>query len=589
MRDEPRAASELSRCDANNWVVTPSSNDFNFPSSYRSLQCDGVRFSWSPDGRFSQDRFLGEEAKWVILFDGVLLNKTELFEEYCKYSVEELLVAMIAEIGVPASLSKLRGPFSGAFFDRNEKKLYAFGNQTGDTAVYSYAQDGRWAVGNSLDLLARLLSSQDCNLSFNERAARMMLTFGYMSDETTFFQEIERILPGHMQVLEVCRGHCESILPYWKLQYLPVDRDLADHISCFDRAFRHAVERCFRKDEEYGYVRHLADLSAGMDSRMTNVVAQSLGFKNITNISYSQSSSSERRIAEKVAENLGQDLLYYPLDGGRCILDPEAILSLSGATSYYAAITGGKNVIERLNFDFFGLEHTGQLGDLIAGTSSKSPEDLPPDPFAYRYSGLHNFPDTKGHWQHSNAEVQVLSVRGFLGTLGTHSLRRHFTPAVSPFIDVDVLEVALSIPLHLRYGHRFYEEWVKECYPEATRTKSSRVLFSGRKRQKRLHSVRQTFDILRGWTNRASIELGFGPIPTSKNNMNPFDAWYAENAALREMIQTKAEVVESMRISHELKEALSTSFGPRGQMMDHLLAVTVVSMWQMYFSETANQ
>ena len=59
------------------------------------------------------------------------------------------------------------------------------------------------------------------------------------------------------------------------------------NIECIDAAFRKAVERAIRKNEEYGYS-HFLPLSAGLDSRMTNRIAHGLAKTPIYNITYSQ-------------------------------------------------------------------------------------------------------------------------------------------------------------------------------------------------------------------------------------------------------------------------------------------------------------
>lgn len=127
------------------------------------------------------------------------------------------------------------------------------------------------------------------------------------------------------------------------------------------------------------------DISAGLDSRMVNVLADELGYSPFTNITYSESDSSEEKLAIKWATEQGNACLFYPLDR-RTLSDPESILRLNGA-GFYAGITG-EGSSGAVNHCRFGLEHTGQLGDVVFGTFSA---DDSINYAAGAYSGLQAF------------------------------------------------------------------------------------------------------------------------------------------------------------------------------------------------------
>ena len=80
-----------------------------------------------------------------------------------------------------------------------------------------------------------------------------------------------------------------------------------------DKTFQRALKRELDKDKEYGY-RSLIDISGGMDARTISFVAKALGYKEITNICYSQMNAYERKIAEKLVRELGNDYIFKALD-----------------------------------------------------------------------------------------------------------------------------------------------------------------------------------------------------------------------------------------------------------------------------------
>ena len=570
--------------DRNSWLVAPEELEMHIPQYFERCCCDGMVFAWAPDGRFMDDRVFAETDDWFLLLDGVILNKAELFNQYEVNDAQNMLQKMLRDNGVESTLSKLRGPFSGAFLDRKTGQVHLYVNQTGDTAAFLFRGESTWLATNSLDLTSRILQSAKIPYTFSERAARMMLSFGYMTDETTFIQEMKRVLPATFVAFSRDRSSEMKTVKYWELKYEPAaKRTLDEHIEIFDQAFRHAVKREFEKDVEYGYRTHLADISAGMDCRMTNFVAKALGYEDITNITYNDSRSTDAKSALEASRSLGNDCLFYPLDDGNCLLEPESFLRLNSGAANYAGITGGKAMLERLNFDKLGLEHTGQLGGYIGGSSSREPRELPADPKAKMSSRLHFWDDLANinGWQ--NYETHAMGVRGFLGTVSTHLLRRHFTWAVAPFLDVEVLEASFSIPVELRFGHQFYEAWVAKCHPDALKTPTSRLLPSQKRPVPRSRKIMKT---LRGWTNRARIEIGMKPLkkpgPTT-DHMNPFHLWLKENKKFAAVINDAKVTFSRQVYSEELQSALTRSFSDEGTPTDHLLAVTVITMRSLYF------
>ena len=133
-------------------------------------------------------------------------------------------------------------------------------------------------------------------------------------------------------------------------------------IELIDQGFRKAVKRCFDKDTEYGYKYHLVDLSGGLDSRMTTWVAHDMGYRNIVNICYSQSTSLDCQYAKDVAHFLGNQFYVKYLDEASFVREVEEVTKKNFGMGYYAGITGGNQFLKFLNFRVLGLEHTGQLG-----------------------------------------------------------------------------------------------------------------------------------------------------------------------------------------------------------------------------------
>lgn len=571
--------------DRNAWLVVPEELARFVPDYFDSLDVDGLTLARCSDGRFMEDRCLTVTEEYALLVDGVILNKVELFAKTGKDSVPELVGELVHTLGIQQALACLRGPFSGAVLDRRKRVLYAFANQTGESAAFSYS----WPVGpllsNGFDLMMRIARAANLPVTFDEHAALVMLTYGFMIDDHSFAREVTRIGPGAFASFDLDEGHSVKER-YWSLSAGEMCdiRTIDEAVVELDRLFRRAVERCFNKDLEYGYARHLVDLSGGLDARMVNVVARDLGFGAITNISYSESQSDEHRYTIRLAAQLGNDCLYHPMDGGRSVLSPEENLRLNSGLAFYSGITGGHFVLRSLNVQEFGLEHTGQIGGAVVGTYLTGAARRPPTAGAGAYSHVNNYP---AELEEDDAEIFFMNTRAFRGSTSTHVLRQHFTYAVSPYSDVELLQFAFSLPLEWRLKHKLFARWVKNCYPSALAVPTTRFLplKSSYLRNVALF-VRKAVGVLsrraQGWLQakrlhspRFLARLGY--------SMNPLESWYANNSDFRSVIDDSREAARSIDASPELAASLDRSFGPKGSMWDKVLGVTVVTMYSMYF------
>ncbi len=368
----------------------------------------------------------------------------------------------------------------------------------------------------------------------NCKAIEYMLTFGYMIDNSTFACEIQRLLPG--ELISYMDGQID-IDAYYRLDNSPtIECSIDEAVEMIDECFRKAVSRCFDKDIEYNYSYHLADMSAGLDSRMVSWVAKDLGYKNITNISYSQSTSDERIIASEVARFLGNDFLHQQLDDANFIYDVEEIVKMNSGAAYYVGITGGNRLLSRINFNRYGLEHTGQLGDVVVGTFAKTKEHKPVAINSKRNSLTLqiDYDDTAMKEKFNNNEQYNIYTRGFLGALSSHLIRKNYTYAVSPFIDVDFMNLCFSLPLEYRINHTLYFKWIERKYPLAFSLPSSR------KRKKNMPvvlkiSYRNLISALHFCQNKL-IDSGIIAQKVSSNHMNPFEFWYQTNNEIMKFI-----------------------------------------------------
>lgn len=568
------------------WIVCHAQHEMNDElqifQDLKMLHVSDFKFYMSQDERFVNDRLFYDNNDYLIILDGVLLNKNELFNEYKVETLEELMTKLYEQYH-DDFIKMLRGPFTGVIFEKKLNKLIAFCNQTGDAPIFYFNNECNLIISTNFNDIATYLNYNKIQYHFGEQAAIYMLSFGYLIDEHTFIDEVFRLRPGRLLVFE---GNClvERVYHFFiNDQFLDITMDEA--IEQIDAEFKKAIKRCFTKDLEYGYTHHLVDMSGGLDSRMVNWVARSMGYKNITNISYSQSGSEEQIYAISASAQLGNKLIYKPLDDLTFLFDIEEILIKNFGLASYEGITGGNHLLKSLNMGLFGLEHTGQLGDVVVGsyvaTAQHTVVDIRPELELHKVDN--RFLNERFGNIYSNQEIFKFCTRGMQGILSSHCTRRNYTEVVSPFIDVDFLSLCFSIPLAYRVNHRLYFAWIQKKYPDALKVPSTRA--------KLATQFDRSMNLLKLVYHRLMYELKIrlkevGVIKTFRapyNSMNPFRYWYTTRPELQCFLnqyydETMELIGENIKIKQNIQVAFQdTNFHKK------LAAITVLGMYKLHF------
>lgn len=520
--------------------------------------------------RFANDKLFYEDDHKILILDGVLLNKYELFKQYKINSLECLLSLVLEDILIAQYFT---GPFTIFLYDKDIECGYALGNQTGDASVFYEVSDNRLiSISNNFTYL-----SDHSNIrEVDECSAHYLLTYGFIVGNGTIVKDIKRLRAGEYLMISNSKYEVKR---YHRFDFsVKQNIDIEDASEKLDYLFRQAVRRCFEKDIEYGYHRHLADISAGLDSRMTNWVAKDLGYNNITNISYSQFDSDETRLVKKIVKALGNQFYFLPLDDVSFLYDIDEIVEEEFGTAYYCGITGGWNFLNFIDFNNFGLEHTGQIGDAVVSTFINNPSSKEIDYNIKRNSYLlkQRFNDIIDFSDYKTQEEFVFYTRLTQGALSTHYIRSNYTYAVSPFMDIDLLTFCASLPDDLRKNHRLYWHWIDKKYPIAGRIPSSRV------RDVNIFD-KCTFFIKRCYSKSKRISLpflykiGLSKSLTTRNNMNPHTYWIETNSGLRNFIDNqyssnKHLISDFPLLCTETEKMIQSSRG-----LDNLMAISMLA------------
>ena len=525
--------------------------------------------------KFEADKVFENSDDLIMILDGVVLNKQDLFKKYDVSCISELIRKLYSTR--EDFFSEFRGPFCGALYDKKKRCFVIFTNQTGEKAVYYRYDNNSFAAGTNLGLLCDISRNNGRSITPDENAAYMLLTFGVMEDNSTLASQIKRLRGGTYLCIDESGLEIKEYHKFTKHPERFKNTSEDELIDLIEKAFSKAVISQFEKDREYGY-RHLCDLSGGLDSRMDMWTAHDNGYNDLTLINYGKADYLDEMIAKKISLYWKDDLIIMPTDNLRFLNDIDRIVDMNGATSYYAGITGGVRMLEKLNMQPFGLEHSGLIGEVVLGSHMglNTDEDIN----NRVHSGMQSArcaqrlcDNTEYHDSFFDHEVYLRYVTEFQGDANSVQLRNYYTEVCSPFLDVELLQLCFDIPVKMRANHGIYIKWILKKHRKAADFKWERIngyIYEGEKKLLARKAVYKG-------PHKAARMLGLEKY--SPLSMNPFDHWILKDRdARRTMIEHfKSDFRSSAHmLSPQLKNDLKELFC-KGTAFERLSALTVLA------------
>jgi len=479
--------------------------------------------------KFTKDKLKFENEYYYLILDGIVLNKDQLLKEVHCENWGAFLVDCYEKNG-NAFFKVLKGSYYGFLFDKRQNKYIIFTDHIGTKPLYYSIDENHIIVSNHYLSLVNYLKENGKRLTLNEHAAYLILTYGYVYEDVTITNEINRMMIGQYAVIQNATMNIEK---FYCLKNDPISITEEEAIEELDRQFRKTVDLAFSKDVEYGY-KHVVTLSGGLDSRMTAFVAHDIGYKEQLNLTFSQSNYLDETVAKQISSDLKHDWIFKTLDSGNFLFDIDIITEITGGNVLYYGLAHANSLYKRLNFKDLGVLHTGQLGDVIVSSFCKtinSQQDFSSSQIAYSPILLKKIKDIPPKIEYPNEEIYKMYIRGFYGAnqglLGT----MNYTETYSPFYDIDFMDFCLSIPLNIRLKHNLYKKWILKKYPEAAK-------YTWEKEKVPINykfwvKFKNRSIPLKEIPNKIKSLIGqkkYGP--TTKNNMNPLEYWYHTNRDL---------------------------------------------------------
>ena len=518
--------------------------------------------------KFMNDRLFEETDKYVVVVEGIVLNNHELMEKYQSKTWLDCVVKMFEQEG-EAFYNAFRGSFSGALYDKKEDKWIVYTCHTGEKQIfYKQIKDG-FLMASEMRFMVETMKENGIWPEIDETGCYFSLTHGFCIEDRTLVKDVHKLIAGHY--LRIQHGKLE-VIRYHRFSNKPKGMTQEEAVEGIDRLFRQAIKRAFEKDREYGY-RHLTCLSGGLDSRMTVWVAHEMGYIDQTNIDYSQSYYLDFKISQQIAIDLHHDYFFSPLDHGDFIPHYQFLPQLTYGSGFM--LGHGYSLEQLINYEPFGIFHTGQIGDAVIGTFFKKNDynkEYKLGQGAYSQELLERLKDYQFVEEYENEEIFCLYTRAFTGANQGLLTFQENTEHYSPFTDTDFVEFCYSIPLNLRFQHKIYFDWILDKYPgagnyvwEKTRQKIHRFENHIPKTMNVFgyevpHFTEPSFKgylkgfVLRRLGLRKKREKPKTIVQKSSYSMNPIDYWYDTNPAIKEFVDTFWEENHNLIPSQQLHD-----------------------------------
>jgi asparagine synthase (glutamine-hydrolysing) len=268
------------------------------------------------------------DRRFVIVYNGEVYNFAELraelealghgFKTRCD---TEVLLYAYAQWG-EACVTRFRGMFAFAIWDREEKRLFLARDRLGIKPLYwCKLPDGRVAFASELKSLLEL---PDLARDIDPRSVEDYFALGYVPEPRTIFGAAHKLAPGH--TLTLTRGQSAAPAPaqYWDVPFTPLpsasEEDLGRELI---ERLRDAVKVRLVAEVPLG-----AFLSGGVDS--SAVVAMMAGLSDTPvktcSIAFGDKAFNESEYAQRVATRYATDHRVREVDPN----DFDLIEKLSG-------------------------------------------------------------------------------------------------------------------------------------------------------------------------------------------------------------------------------------------------------------------
>jgi asparagine synthase (glutamine-hydrolysing) len=254
--------------------------------------------------------FISDSGRFVILYNGEIFNflelKMALIADGIKFksnSDTEVLLYMYIKHGKKC-LEMLNGMFAFVIWDNLEKRIFIARDRIGVKPFYYAIHENTFYFSSE----PKALFAAGVPKIFDEKNIQELLLFKYVAGENTCFQNVRRLLPGH--IINIIDGELK-FERWWSLaEKIRINRERLpkNPYQWFEETFYSSVSYRTISDVPIGLM-----LSGGLDSGSIAAALHYNGNKDMAafTVQFEEKEYNEEPLAKLVAEKFG--LKYHSL------------------------------------------------------------------------------------------------------------------------------------------------------------------------------------------------------------------------------------------------------------------------------------
>ena len=547
---------------------------FNFQSPFFHRKCKGQNFQIE---QYSSIKFENEKL-WLNTVDffcateGIIHNIKDLCIQSGVLDAKSLIQKYYSENN-KLFFNQFEGNYTGFFYNKRDNTWLTFNNKTGMKKLFYFHNKNFLIFATDLKTLIQSLKELNISYSLNEEGAYFLLSSGFMHENLTLINEVKQLRAG--EYFHFIDGNL-IVDSYFNLRDI-TETNLSKNliIKQLDFLFKEAVRLEFDVDIANNY-RHLTTLSGGLDSRMTTLIANKMGYENQILLNFSEKAYADEIIAKQIAKDYKMEIIQLELNAKSLANINEVVLVNDGLT-LYSACSHAYSALKQVNNVNTGILHTGMIGDAVMGSFVSKVKETRPNITDGLYSkkiinkvgSLLN----KSISNYHSEELYKFYNRAFMGANNGFQYYDLISESSSPFLNSNFLSFAYSIPRKYKFKENIYIEWIKTLHPDIANFTWESI---GGKPTNNEY-LRFYYRYKRALVKRLPIKTMW------KNNMNPEQLWYDNNKNIQ--ITLDSYFAEHIELLNDYKELRDDAIGlyNTGNITEKTQVLTLLSAYKLLF------
>jgi len=440
---------------------------------------------------FENDRLMEELDGNVCVVIGKVYDRREL-----GYTTANIFLSLYKSENpdsILASLRQLNGSFAFVIYDEDKGKMIIGSDRYGSKNVFYTINSDRLVFSSEIK---SILKDPSIHPKLNVDAVGEFFTFSYLLGNKTFFEGIN-LLPPASILLYDSDGDKVQIGQYWDFEFYQRRRpreSLDYYLKRFDELMERAVERRMRDKDKIGVF-----LSGGLDSRLIAGFAKKIADrtgKELVSFTFGTKGGWQEKIARQVTDKLVIDNRFYEIpsdfiaryadeiiykgDGHIRIRDAHFTSLLRKVRlEVDTVLVGGfcgTLFGAHLHKEILRISNKGELiGYLLSRHTIKQIAEHVPEMFSqkFRYDlerkvkrnyveivrsiPFHSYGEISHYWD--------LRQRCRRYLLPLSSYINWYLDCRDPYLDNEVVEFAINLPLELKTEKKFIHKASKRLFP----------------------------------------------------------------------------------------------------------------------------